>query len=134
MKTDKVPVVASKLINTTALIKGKCFSFIRLIYEEAGISIDFCYQPIIISIDDLSKKENIGKIIFLMRKGSNSSLFSHLAIIYDKESVIHYSRRMRKDMVYRIEISSFKEILKVYDLVANPYALGQSKNLKSPQL
>jgi hypothetical protein len=134
MKTDIIPEIAIGFMSKNIPIKGKCFSFIHMVYEQAGLSIDFYYQPIITSIDDLSIQENIGKIIFLMRRGSSAHLFSHLAIIYDKESVIHYSRRMKGDMVYRIEISSFKEIFEVYDLVANPYISRQNRKVKSPQL
>ncbi|MFA5773612.1 MAG: hypothetical protein WC908_02990 [Candidatus Paceibacterota bacterium] len=134
MKTNNVPMIAAKFIGVHTQIEGKCFTFIKIVYEEAGLSIDFYYQPVITSIDELSNSENIGKIIFLMRKGSDSYLFSHIAIIYDNYSVIHYSRRMNKECIYKVEISSFEEILKVYDLVPNPYASSQNKKVKNPRL
>ncbi|MFA7702374.1 MAG: hypothetical protein WCX80_02875 [Patescibacteria group bacterium] len=104
-----------------------------MIYSEVGLSIDFSEQPIIRSYDGLSDPNNIGKIVFLIRRGSVAYLYSHVALIYDYQSVVHYSRHMNKDGIRRVEISSFSELLEVYNLVPNPYVC-QPQKVKTPHL
>jgi hypothetical protein len=120
MKTDEVPQIAENLMTEDSHIKGRCVSFVKIVYERSCLSTDFSYQPLLVSIDDLYNVNNLGKIIFLRRKGS-IKYFSHVAIIYNGDSVIHYTKRMNDGLNYKILISSFKSLLEMYDLVANPY-------------
>jgi len=133
MRENDVISIADRHVGAQYPFNFRCVSFIRMIYGEAGLSIDFSKQPIIKSYDELADRNNVGKIIFLMRKGSNSYLYSHVALLYDCQSVIHYSRHMNEKRIRRVEISSFGELLEVYDLVPNPYVC-QAQKVKTPHL
>jgi hypothetical protein len=134
MEIDNLVSVADRHIGASYPSDFKCVSFVRMLYSEVGLSIDFYNQPVITSLDDLFVPENIGKIIFLMRKNCNAYLYSHVAIIYDNESVVHYSRHLNIDGIRRVEISSFADLLSVYDLVPNPYSPVINKKVKTPHL
>ena len=124
MNTKKVPLIAERHLGARYFIdspKIKCCSFIFMMYHEAGLSTDFSLQPVITTPDQLVEENNIGKIIFLLRKTLEGYLFSHLAIVYDDQSVIHYSRHCAPNKLRRVLINSFSELLEVYDLVPNPY-------------
>jgi len=103
----------------------KCVSFVSMIYAECGLSIDFSIQPIISNLYELSLEENIGKIIFLMRKDSKAYLYSHVGIIYDIESIVSYSRHLGNN--YKVRISQFAEVLNIYSLIPNPYVVSKNK-------
>ena len=133
MEAFNIISIADRHIGAQYPFNFRCVSFVCMIYHEAGLSICFSKQPVITSYKELSDLKNIGKIIFLLRKGSTAYLYSHVALIYNNESVIHYSRYMNTEMVRRVEINSFKELLEVYDLVPNPYVSNPQK-VKLPYL
>jgi hypothetical protein len=121
MDTQKIPEIAERYMGAIFNTKEiKCVTFCSLIYREAGLPFDLSLHPRIIDPDNISDHE-IGKIIFLMNKKRPAYLFSHIGIVYDYQSIIHYSRHMSLDNVRRVQINSFCEILEVYDLVFNPY-------------
>lgn len=121
MNTQKIPEIAERYIGATFCTKDiKCVTFCSLIYREAGLPFDFSLHPRIIDPDNISDYE-IGKIIFLMNKKRPMYLFSHIGIVYDYQSIIHYSRHISIDNVRRVHINSFTEILEIYDIVCNSY-------------
>lgn len=123
METKHVPVIAKRQLGAQYLTdRLKCVRFVMMVYHESGISTDFSLQPIICKQEQLINPDNIGKIIFLMRKAKTSYLFNHVAIIYNENSVIHYSRYCTGDGKRKVLINTFDELLAVYDLVPNPYA------------
>jgi hypothetical protein len=122
METKHVPAIAERQIGAQYLTdRLKCVRFVMMVYHESGLSTDFSFQPIICTFEQLVDPNNVGKIIFLMRKEKKSHLFNHVAIIYDINSVIHYSRYCTNDGSRKVSINTFDELLAVYDLVPNPY-------------
>ncbi len=125
MNTSSVSQIAERYLGAILPQEINCFRFIKLVYHEAGLSTDFSLQPDFHFLGDI-KNEDFGKIIFLNLKIKPSYLFSHVAIIYDENSVIHNCRQINLDKIKRVQINSFKELLDTYYLIANPY-LGRPK-------
>ena len=120
MNTKNVPQVAERFLGAILPNGIKCVNFVKLVYHEAGLSSDFSLQPITPKLENI-KHEQIGKLVFLMNKQRLSKLFNHIAIIYDENSVIHYSRHSSPDGIRRVQITSFTELLEVYNVVPNSY-------------
>ena len=120
MNTLMIPKIADRYIDSRLPDPIKCYGFVSLVYHELGLSTDFSLQPDILFIEKF-QNDWIGKMIFLNRILRPSYLYSHLAIIYNEYSVIHYSRHSSEDGIRRVQITDFETLFKTYYLVANPY-------------
>ncbi len=120
MNTINVPLIAERFLGAMLPAGIKCVNFVKIVYHEAGLTMDFSCQPEAIILEKLEKRD-FGKLLFLMNRNKKTLYFSHVAIIYDENAVIHYSRHSSEDGVRRVQVTSFEELKKVYEIVKNPY-------------
>lgn len=131
MNTKIVPLIALRYIHATLPTGIKCTRFVCMMYHEAGLSVDFSLQPLTINCAGIGE-EDIGKLLFLMNKKRRSHGFNHVAIIYDRESVIHYSRHSSSDGIRRVQITFFENLFKIYDQISNPYHINNPRKIIFP--
>jgi hypothetical protein len=99
-------------------VKGyKCHDFIRTIFHEVGMSTNFFdYQ--MLPYEEIWKEEAVGGLLFLHRKETKiSKKITHIGIILPGHKLLHYSRWMGTERIFKVLCSSFEEVFSVYDFV-----------------
>jgi cell wall-associated NlpC family hydrolase len=118
--------LSSRIVTVSSTYLGRgfnfeefnCVHFVRKVYFEVGIVFPLLIKNQLPPTDfHLSQEEfdrmPIGHSIFFKRKDSKSDrLWSHVAIIWGKDKLIHCTRNLGSGVV----ITSTSEFLKVYAL------------------